>query len=151
MEKGMKHGLMVQAIKVPIKMVKSMDKVYLLGLTVPLTTAVLLITILKATVFTIGKTAEFSKVNGLTTRCMEVESLIGQMVEDTKASTKMTRRREREFSFGQMVVNMTGNGSMVNKMVSESTQPQTGNKGQENGKMESVSPGSTLEILFFIS
>ena len=151
MEKVMKHGLMVQAIRVPIKMVKSMDKVYLLGLTVPLTTAVLLITILKATVFTIGKMAEFSKVNGLTTRCMEVESLIGQMVEDTKASTKMTRRREREFSFGQMVVNTTGNGSMVNKMVSGSTQPQTENKGQENGKMESVSPGSTLEILFFIS
>jgi hypothetical protein len=141
MEMDMKHGLMVQATRVPIKMVKSMDKVFLLGQTDPLTTAVLWTTILKVTVFTIGKMVEFSKVNGLTIKCMELESLIGQMVEDMKVSTKMTRKKGRVYSSGQMDVNMTGNGLTVNKMVSVSTQLQTESKEQENGKMESVSLG----------
>jgi hypothetical protein len=44
--------------------------------------------------------------HGLTTKCMEKDSLHGQMVEVMTESTKMIRNRVLEFSHGQMEENM---------------------------------------------
>ena len=106
----MKHGLMVQATRVPIKMVKSMDKVFSPGLTDPLTTAVLWTTILKVTVFTIGKTAASTKVTGTTTKCRGRVSSSGLTVVTTRATTWTIRRRVTAYFTGRMVASTTVNG-----------------------------------------
>lgn len=80
MGRDLRLGLMVQATKVLISMVKNMDKDDSLGQMDPLTKVNLLTTILKVKAFITGVINEPTQVIGKTTRWRVLENLSGQTV-----------------------------------------------------------------------
>ena len=97
-----------------------------------------------ATVYTNGAMAEFTMVNGLTTKCTEKENSHGEMVEYTKVNIQMIRRKDLGFSYGQMVVDMRASGSMDVNMAKGNIILLREDVVKANGRMARELPGQIL-------
>ena len=116
MERGLRHGLMVQAITETILMARSMALESLLGLMEALTRDNFKRTTLRERECTSGLMAESMRENGRTTKWKEVASLPGLMADATKESTLMIRKKARALSSGLMVANTRVTGKTANNM-----------------------------------
>jgi hypothetical protein len=104
-----KNGLMAANMMVAISKVEKMVKAPTHGLT----EATIKLTDME---FTVGLTGESMKVNGLTTRCMDVGFIFGKMVENMRANTSKTRRMASEHTPGLTEKNTLVNGAIANVM-----------------------------------
>jgi hypothetical protein len=136
-----KSGLIMPAMKVITKKVRSMDTANSFGLMGQLTLVPLSITILKAQASTHGRMGVSLMESGATIRCMEAECLHGSMADVMKENMLMIRSMVMESSHGPMVVSTRDSGKMESNTVLVPTTLAKARLKKDNGLMASVFNG----------
>ncbi len=115
-----------------------MARASLFGLTDHLTRDPLLITKLKAQVFTLGLTVANLMASGFKIRCTVVVFLLGQMADVMKAIILMIGRKVTESLLGLMVESTQASGKMESSMEKGNTLQTKVKSNRVSGEMVSV-------------